>query len=150
MSICLSDTLFLAHTLSPEWKILAVHASGSTVPPSCRYTCSRLQRSIIHIVTNRLMRPCSCSQKMRGHIYPSIHQTDQIDRSLYHHHHCLLRHAEGPGIIPGGSFLFAYAIHMNICMYNSTYNRCMQKVSLYWAVYADMPLASHMVIYMVC
>jgi hypothetical protein len=28
---------------------------------------------------------------MRGHIYPSIHQMDQIDRSLYHHHHCLLR-----------------------------------------------------------
>ena len=42
MGICLSDTLFLAYTLSPEGKILAVHVSGSTVSP-CGYTCSRLQ-----------------------------------------------------------------------------------------------------------
>ena len=72
VSICLSDTLFLAHTLSPEGKILAVHASGSTVSP-CRYTCSRLRpdRSFILLPIDRLMRPCSCSQKMRGHIYPS-------------------------------------------------------------------------------
>lgn len=58
-------------------------------------------RSIVHIVTNRLMRPCRCSQKMRGHIYPSTRRIKSIDRCI-DHHHCLLRHdaAQGRGLFP--------------------------------------------------
>jgi hypothetical protein len=48
---------------------------------------------------------------MRGHIYPSIHQMDQIDRSLYHHHHCLLRQCRRAGDYSRWQFL--------VCMCNT-------------------------------
>lgn len=71
-------------------------------------------RSIVHSYcyqsVDEALQLFSKDERPHLSIYPSTRRIKSIDRCIYHHH-CLLRHAAGPGIIPGGCFLLACNAH---------------------------------------
>ena len=75
---------FIPHTLSPEGKILAVHASRSTVSGMHLHLLQAPTRSLILLPIGWWSEACAVSKDERPHRSIHLDQTDQIDRSIAH------------------------------------------------------------------
>ena len=124
---------FIPHTLSPEGKILAVHASRSTVSSMHLHLLQAPTRSLILLPIGWWSEACAVSKDERPHRSIHPNQTDKIDRSIAHK----------ASDVASSSLHILHCMHIEdyysrlavyfFALYNLTYrynNRFMQKVSV--------------------